>query len=309
MKIIKSLDNTNGILADFNLLNSTDADLKNFVKNIPEHHFILLKNVPNDKDKLVSVINKIGKSYQRPEGLYFSDPDAVEITRVTNARDNAGNKIGLFADLELCWHCNGTLRKDVIQTTLMLYCVKPGDQNYGITGFCNMRQAFNDLPEDIKNLCRQIEVKHSMKAFASEVPTIGKNDGGYKLSKDDPEYSIFDGTNVDSKGTTGYTTEKEEVYKPLVCTHPWHGKESLYFIPSVITNWRHLQDKEFDGEWLWNYLYDHAFNEKYTYYHKWEPGDMIFNDQWYGLHNRTEVKGDRLLWRFCTDNGILDTVN
>ena len=46
MKIIKSLDNTNGILADFDLLNSTDADLKNFVKNIPEHHFILLKNVP-----------------------------------------------------------------------------------------------------------------------------------------------------------------------------------------------------------------------------------------------------------------------
>ena len=309
MKVIKNIDKTNGVQVEFDLLNADDKELKEFVKSIPEHHLLLLKNVPSDKEKLVEVVNRIGKTYIRPEGLYFTDPDAVEITRVTNARDDDGKKMGLFADLELCWHSNGTLRKNVKQITLMLHCVKPGDADYGITGFCNMKQAYDDLPEDIKELIDSIEVRHSMKAFAGEVPSIGKNDGGYKLTPEDPEYEIFNGSNVNSKGTTTYTTENEEVWKPLVPTHPWHGQKTLYFIPSVIVEWRNPANPNFDSEWLWNYLYDHCFQEKYIYRHKWEPGDMIFNDQYYGLHNRTEVKGDRLLWRFCTDNAIINTVD
>jgi taurine dioxygenase len=303
MKIIKNIDSTNGIEVNFDLLNANDNKLQDFVKMIPEHHLLLLKNVPSKKDKLVNVINRIGKTFTRPDGgLYFTDPDAFEITRVTNARDNAGKKIGLFADLELCWHSNGTLRKNVQQVTLMLHCVKPGDTNYGITGFCNMKQAYNDLPNNIKELIDSMEVRHSMKAFAGEVPPVGKNDGGYKLTPDDPEYEIFNGTNSNKDG---YTTEQEQCWKPLVVTHPWHGKKALYFIPSVVVEWRNPNNPDFDSNWLWNYLYDHCFQEKYIYRHKWEAGDMIFNDQYYGLHNRTEVKGDRLLWRFCTDNAIV----
>lgn len=309
MNILSHLDNTNGIEAQFDLMNASDAELKEFVKTIPDYHFILLRNIPSDKDKLVKIVNKMGKTYIRPEGLYFTDPDAVEITRVTNARDDDGKKMGLFADLELCWHSNGTLRKNVPQITLMLHCVKPGDPDHGITGFCNMKQAYKDLPEEIKDLIDTMEVRHSMKAFAGEIPSIGKNDGGYKLTPDDPEYEIFNGTNVNNQGTTTYTTEKEKVWKPLVVTHPWHGEKALYFIPSVVVEWRNPAYPDFDSEWLWNYLYDHCFQEKYIYRHKWQPGDMIFNDQYYGLHNRTEVKGDRLLWRFCTDNAILNTVN
>jgi taurine dioxygenase len=309
MEKIRDIDNAGGIEAKFDLLNASDKELKDFVKAIPEHHLILLRDIPDDKEKLREVVNRIGKTYIRPEGLYFTDPDAVEITRVTNARDDEGNKIGLFADLELCWHSNGTLRKDVKQITLMLYCVNPGDTNYGITGFCNMRKAYEDIPEDIKKIIDTIEVRHSMKAFAGEVPSVGKNDGGYKLTPDDPEYEIFNGSNVNSQGNTTYTTETEGVWKPLVCNHPWHGKKALYFIPSVIVEWRSTEYPDFDSEWLWNYLYDHAFQDKYVYKHTWKPGDFIFNDQWYGLHNRTEVKGERLMWRFCTDNKIINTVD
>jgi taurine dioxygenase len=309
MKILRTLDSTNAVELDFNLLTASNEDLKEFVKIIPDHHLILIRNLPTDKSKLVEVINKIGKTFIRPEGLYFTDPEAIEITRVTNARDEQGKKLGLFADLELCWHSNGTLRKDVKQVTLMLYCVKPGDLGYGITGFCNMRKAYEDLPDDVKDLIDSMEVRHSMKAFAGEIPSIGKNDGGYKLTQDDPEYEIFNGSNVNRQGETLYTTEKEEVWKPLVVTHPWHGQKALYFIPSVIVEWRNPKYANFDSNWLWNYLYDHCFQEKYIYQHEWKPGDMIFNDQYYGLHNRNEVRGDRLLWRFCTDNAILNTIN
>jgi|TARA_B110000240_G_scaffold133644_1_gene148375 alpha-ketoglutarate-dependent taurine dioxygenase len=302
MIIKKILDNTNGIEAEFNLLQATQEELNDFVKKIPDHHFILLRNVPSNKEKLVEAVNKMGRSSTvQKKTVFWADQDSLEITRVTNARDEEGKKTGLFADLDLCWHSNGGLREKVKQVTLMLHCVNPGNPEYGITGFCNMKQAYKELPNDVKELIETMEVRHSMAAFTGEGPTVGKNDGGYKLTPEDPEYEIFDGSN--GKKHHGGTTYTDQVWKPLVVTHPWHGEKALYFIPSLIEEWRNPTHPDFNSDWLWNYLYDHAFQDKYIYKHKWQPGDMVFNDQYYGLHNRTEVKGERLLWRFCTDNG------
>ena len=305
MKVIRHLDNAGGIEVDFDPLNSKNKLLERFVRAIPEHNLILIRNIPKNKSKLVKMINRIGKTHIRPEGLYYTDPDAIEITRVTNQRDINGSKIGLFADLELCWHCNGTLRKDVKETTLILYCVKPGKKSHGVTGFCNTRKAYEDLPENVKKLIEKIKVRHSMKAFSNEIPTLHKGDGGYSLTQDDPEYEIFSGKNKNSKGKTAYVSELEDLYKPLVCTHPLYEKKSLYFIPSAITHWYHEEGIHFDSEKLWDFLYEHTFQEKYVYRHHWCSGDIIFNDQWYGMHNRTEVKGDRFLWRFCIDNSAI----
>ena len=234
-----------------NILNYSDNQLKELIVASYDN-IILIENLADDKKALGEFVSRIGIHSNRNE-YFFTDPDEPTITRVTNKRVN-NKKIGLFADLDLAWHCHGHTRNVVAENTLLLYCSQPGNSEYGITGFCNSRKAYYDLPEDIKITVDNISVRMDL---------------SYK-----------------------------EVWKPLVFTHPVDGKKSLHFCPSFIVEWNY----KYEGESLWNYIYDHLFSDKYCYYHKWKTGDMIISDQRASLHNRTEVQGDRLLYRFCVNN-------
>ena len=145
----------------------------------------------------------------------------------------------------------------------------------------------------MKDIIDNINVRMDLSAFMGEIDTLYRNDGGYRLTSEDPEYPIFSG-----KISRGYESTYKEIWKPLVYVHPIDGKKSLHFCPSFIVDW----DYEGDGETLWNTIYDHLFSDTYCYYHTWEQGDMIISDQRASLHNRTEVQGDRLLYRFCVNN-------
>ena len=280
----------NPIIVNENVLDYTDAQLNDLITSSYDD-IILVKNLPDDKQALSEFVARIGTHNNQKE-YFFTDPDEQSITRVTNKRVD-GQKIGLFADLDLAWHCHGHTRNVVEENTLLLYCSSPGDPEYGVTGFCNSRKAYNDLSESMKYDLDRIEVRMDLSAFMGEIDTLYKNDGGYRLTPDDPEYPIFSG-----KISEGYESTYKETWKPLVFVHPVDGKRSLHFCPSFIVNW----DYEGDGESLWNTIYDHLFSDTYCYYHTWEQGDMIISDQRASLHNRTEVQGDRLLYRFCVNN-------
>ena len=273
-----------------NILDYTDDQLGKLIE-LSYDEIILIKNLPDSKKDLGEFVARIGTHNNKKE-YFFTDPDELSITRVTNKRVD-GKKIGLFADLDLAWHCHGHTRNVVEENTLLLYCSKPGDDNYGVTGFCNSRKAYYDLSEDMKDIIDNINVRMDLSAFMGEIDTLYRNDGGYRLTSEDPEYPIFSG-----KISRGYESTYKEIWKPFVYVHPIDGKKSLHFCPSFIVDW----DYEGDGETLWNHIYDHLFSDTYCYYHTWEPGDMIISDQRASLHNRTEVQGDRLLYRFCVNN-------
>lgn len=282
------------IIINENILDYDDKQLLELI-HLSYNDTLLVKNLPDDKKALGRFVSRIGNHNNRSK-FFFTDDEEISITRVTNKRiDN--KKIGLFADLDLAWHCHGHTRDVVHENTLLLYCSKPGDSGYGVTGWCNARKAYYDLEPEVQRKLDAINIKMDLLAFMGERPTLGKNDGGYKLTPSDPEYPIF--TGITSKG---YNSTYKDIWKPLVFTHPHDNKKSLHFTPSFIVNWDY---KESDSKELWNFLYDHLFQDKYCYYHNWEPGDMIISDQRAQLHNRTEVKGDRLLYRFCVTNGNL----
>lgn len=274
-----------------NILDYDNKQLKELI-NLSYEEVILVENLPDDKIALGKFVSRIGNHNNRKD-YFFTDDEEVSITRVTNKRVNE-KKIGLFADLDLAWHCHGHTRNVEHENTLMLFCSNPGNNKYGITGWCNARKAYYDLPKDIQKILDNVQVRMDLSAFMGEIPTLYKNDGGYKLQPEDPEYPIFSG-----KISKGYDSTYTEIWKPLVFTHPHDQKKSLHFTPSFIVDWNYPGK---DGEKMWNYLYDHLFSDKYCYYHKWKKGDMIISDQRAQLHNRTEVKGERLLYRFCVTN-------
>lgn len=276
-----------------NILEYDDKQLNDLIK-LSFEETLLVKNLPDDKKELGKFVGRIGNHRNRPD-LYWTDPEEVSVTRVTNKRVD-GKKIGLFADLDLAWHCHGHTRNVEYENTLMLYCSNPGDNQYGITGWCNSRKAFYDLPKDIQEELLKVQIRMDALAFMGERPTLHKNDGGYKLTPEDPEYPIMTG-----KITKGYKSTYADVWKPLVYSHPIDGKYSLHFTPSFIVDWTY----EGESEKMWDFLTEHLFSDKYCYYHRWNAGDMIISDQRAQLHNRTEVKGERLLYRFCVDNSNL----
>jgi alpha-ketoglutarate-dependent 2,4-dichlorophenoxyacetate dioxygenase len=205
-------------------------------------------------------------------------PDYPALFRVTNERKD-GEKIGLFADKELDWHSNGNGRPSGKESCVALYCVRPGKDS--VTSFCDTRRAYNELPDDIKEIVNDVDCVFQF-----------KNNTFYNLDEDDKELVMFENTDIYPEG----------VIKPLVYQHPWTGENGLYFTFHYIRKMWRRDGSELDQAWLKQYLLDHVFQEKYIYHHDdWQPGDFIFMDQFHSIHKRNAVEGERLLYRISFD--------
>lgn len=280
----------------------TDNALLKLIRQIPNYLAVIAKKQIFTKIELGEFVNRIGHSDNTKKDLFYNEHNIPSLIRVTNKRDHQGRKTGLFENKELGWHCNGASRKNCNEVTLILFCENPGYVNHGITSFCDMKKAYQDLPADVKCLVKEIQVKTDFKTFSGNNPSLYYSAPGYKISPSDIEFEAFAGIKKISRNTSVFIHSEESIYKPLVRTHPWHKKKSIYFIPSAISDWRHKNNQPFDSQKLWNFLYTHCYSEKYIYHHRWEQGDLLFNDQYYYMHKRTKTKGPRSMWRFCVNN-------
>ena len=264
---------------DIKLKDMSNEEIRLWGKTLAKDNVILLKNQDCSKKDLVRIYDSIGrvaKPVDRKTGKkeFFADDDYPQLMRVTNERKD-GEKIGIFADKELGWHSNGNARDQGKECSVALYCVKEGTDS--ITSFADMRQAYRDLPNDIKNEVDNIECLYKF-----------KNGTFYDLDNDDKELEMFENRSYYING----------VKRRLVYQHPYDNDFGLYYtfhyiqeVYGNITEWDKL-DK---------YLMEHCFQNKYIAHHSWEPGDLIFMDQFHSLHKRNEVKGERLLYRSSMD--------
>lgn len=269
------------IIKEYNLDFSTmsDSDITEWGRNIAKDNVILVRNQNLDEEGITRVCGKIGRLMKPKE--FFMHPDYPALYRVTNERKD-GEKIGIFADKELGWHSNGNGRDQGKFSCVSLYCVRTHEDS--VTSFCDTRQAYIDLPDDIKKVVEDVDGLYKF-----------ENNTFYDLDSDDKELKMFE---------QSYDFPDGKV-KPLVYTHPYTEEKGLYFPYHFI---RKMWNRNFgqlsgslDQKWLMDYLMDHVFQEKYIAHHTWEPGDFLFMDQYHSLHKRNAVTGDRLLYRLCLD--------
>lgn len=265
---------------NLDLSNMTDEQVKEFGKVLIEDNVVLLRNQNLSKENLNRIVNAIGR-VKKSDKSWFNDEDFVSLGRVTNQRDNNGNKIGIFADKHLDWHSNGNNRETGRECCVVLYCVKPGIDS--ITSFCDTRKAYLDLSDEMKDLVNDIDCNFRF-----------VNKTFYDIDEDDPELEFFNNSNNYGK----------DIVKPLVYTHPFSGEKGLYFtFHSIVKMWRR-SGAALDEKLLRKELFQHVFQEKYIYNHDtWASGDLIFMDQFHSIHKRNEVKGDRFLYRITIDYG------
>lgn len=260
------------------LKDMSSDDIRKWAKCLSHDNVVLLKQQDCEKADLARIYKAIGKVCRpvHPDGTkeFFADDDFPELMRVTNERKN-GVKTGIFADKELDWHSNGNARDQGKECCVALYCVREGTDS--VTSFCDMRQAYRDLPTDVKEEVDNIECLYKF-----------ENGTFYDLDSDDLELEMFENRGVYADG----------VKRPLVYTHPYDNDHGLYYT-------FHYIRETYNGKRPWKeldtYLREHCFQEKYIAHHSWNPGDLIFMDQYHSLHKRNEVKGERLLYRTALD--------
>lgn len=260
------------------LKDMSNEEITSWANCLHKDNVVLLQDQDCSKEDLARIYNAIGAVCMpvHADGTkeFFADDDFPQLMRVTNERKN-GEKIGIFADKELDWHSNGNARDQKKECSVALYCVKEGTDS--ITSFCDMRQAYLDLPEEFRQEVDNIQCLYKF-----------ENGTFYDLDDDDKELDMFENRGVYIDG----------VKRPLVYTHPWDKTHGLYYtfhyIREVFGNTRPWEE-------INKFLMEHCFQEKYIAHHSWTPGDLIFMDQFHSLHKRNEVKGQRLLYRTAMD--------
>jgi taurine dioxygenase len=141
------------------------------------------------------------------------------------------------------------------KATALLAIVLP--ETGGDTQFVDMRQAYDDLPDEMKGRidglrCRHVyQSKHSARKLMGLTP---------QRQNEVPPSAIH----------------------PLVRTHPESGRRSLYLNPIRIEEIVGMP--ETDALALLEQLLAHATQEKYQYRHRWRPGDLVMWDNRCLLH-------------------------
>jgi len=181
-----------------------------------------------------------------------SDPDhpgLVQIYRGGNAKDE---------HYENAWHCDATWREKP-PFGCVLRCVATPDVG-GDMLWCNMVEAYNRLPEQIKNQIAHLRARHSIEAtFGAAMPAEKRL--ALKAQFPDAEH-------------------------PVVRTHPDTG-EKILFVNSFATHFTNFhtaenvrvgQDYAPGAAQLLHYLISQAQIPEYQVRFRWKPNSMAFWD-------------------------------
>ena len=186
----------------------------------------------------------------------FTHPDDQDILILSNEIRPDGTAVGIV-DAGDFWHSDSSHLPEPCQATI-LYAVRNPSRG-GDTEFCNMYQAYEALPEDLKRAIEgRLAIHHISKTKNPRV-TISPDRPGAK------EYY------------EARAKETQEVLQPIVRTHPETGRQALYISPRFTIGIADMPDAEAQP------LLDRLFasflkNRNIQYRHKWKDGDLVMWD-------------------------------
>ncbi len=195
---------------------------------------------------------KTGKEKARPH---------PEIVVVSNVTEN-GEAIGVLRDAEVVWHSDNSYRDRPLSFSA-LYSLEVPPKG-GNTGFANMYLALETLDPALR---RQIEgrtLKHDM-----TYNSAGDLREGFRPVDD--------------------VREAPGPSHPIIRTHPETGYDALYLgrRPNAYINGLPVDESED----LLNALWEHATQDRFTWHHVWQQGDILIWDNRCVMHHRDPFDG------------------
>jgi alpha-ketoglutarate-dependent taurine dioxygenase len=281
MKIEQNKNNCVIDIKDTDVRTLTDEEIKQIVSLVLNNTTVVIHKHPDmTTDEYRAFTHRMGKvqtdGAPGTGGVYHLPGSDNEILRVTGAKDENGNNLGIFAQKEeLLWHCAEPGKADR-NDIFCLYGIQ-GTQG-SITSYTNSQLAYLDLLKVTDAPEGLIDSLHQLEAYYD-----------FNLNLDDVTATL---------SKPNYTSTKGQF--PIVIKNK-SGKQGIYISPKQ----RPLLFKngvELDRKTKYKYvsfLYDFLTQEKYVYDHHWTDGDIVLNCQWHSLHKRNhfEQVEQRLLWR------------
>jgi taurine dioxygenase len=206
-------------------------------------------------------------------------PDHPEILLISNVRNEQGEHIGL-ADAGFTWHSDTSYRRRPSRCSLLYAKEVPhrGGEPVGDTVFANTIAAYEALPATMQ---RQLAGRKAIHRYAAR-----------RRIADSPRPKL----------TAAQIAETPDIAHPLVRTHPYTGKKSLYVtagecvgitmesprdppngsIGRVARGGAGMPEDEAQN--LIAELDAHCVRPEFLYRHKWREGDLLLWDNAASMH-------------------------
>ncbi|GEM_PF-5008519 len=266
-------------------------------KEVGELGIVLIKNSGSTPKEFSEWANEFG--YHLPPNVWATDKEISPLFwRVTNQIIDGANK-GLAGDHELDWHSNVTPVLD-------------GEEIVGLYGktfsyptetwFCNSIPYWNQLPLVEKEKFRKLTVVLDPKrklgriqpSWSLNLKEIYSDEIIKDLVKNRETREIANALNMEPENKNNYKPSRGVLESAkFVPKHPL-GTEGLFFSPNEIHGFYENETKRADSERIyWKIWQDLVLSEKYTYKHKWSPGDIILMDQVLTIHRRPNIHQEK----------------
>jgi taurine dioxygenase len=186
-------------------------------------------------------------------------PDSPEILLISNIRDDRGEHIGL-ADAGFTWHSDTSYRRRPSRCSLLYAKEVPqrGGRPLGDTVFANTVAAYEALPESMKKRLARTKAVHRYSAR--------------RRVADSPRPKL----------TRQQVEETPDIAHPIVRTHPYTGRKSLYVTAGECIGIEGMPDDEALD--LIAELDSHCVRPEFLYRHKWQVGDLLMWDNTSSMH-------------------------
>ncbi len=186
-------------------------------------------------------------------------PGYPEILLISNIRDAQGEHIGL-ADAGFTWHTDTSYRRRPSRCSLLYAKEVPhrGGGPLGDTVFANAVAAYEALPQ-------------SMKARLDDLQAIHRYSARRRVA-DSPRPKL----------SRQQLDETPDIAHPIVRTHPFTGRKSLYVTAGECVGVEGMPEDEAVD--LIAELDAHIVRPEFLYRHQWRVGDLLMWDNAAAMH-------------------------
>ena len=186
-------------------------------------------------------------------------PGFPEILLISNIRDERGEHIGL-ADAGFTWHSDTSYRRRPSRCSLLYAKEVPQRHGrpLGDTVFANTIAAYEALPASMKRHLAGLKAIHRYAAR--------------RRVADSPRPKL----------TQAQVDETPDIAHPIVRTHPYTGRKSLYVTAGECVGIEGMPEDEAVD--LIAELDAHCVRPEFLYRHKWQVGDLLMWDNTSAMH-------------------------
>ena len=241
----------------------SDADFKPVYQALLDHLVIRIRGQQLTDPELIDFGKRLGTLDFAPFAKTGKERARThpEIIIVSNVMEN-GEAIGVLRDAEVVWHSDNSYRDRPLSYSALYSLEIP--PTGGNTGFANMYLALETLDRALRQKIEGRTLKHDMTY----------NSAGDLREGFQPVDDVRDAPGPSH---------------PIIRTHPETGYNALYLgrRPNAYINGYSVAESEALLEALWS----HATQEKLTWHHVWQPGDILIWDNRCVMHHRDPFDG------------------